>query len=130
MPTSRRTKAVPIPDEGNWPCQQDEMESPPPRLLAALYLLMRDHVPPGDLEQVMIDVSEHGPDATFTNPHLLKYAGALCSHLLVGYPVYPYEEAGSTVIGPETIRSKTGDVISYKGQHYELADGTDYEVEK
>lgn len=129
MPTSRRTKIVPTPDEGDWPCQQDEMMSPPPRLLAALYLLMRDYVQPGDLEQVMIDVSEHGEDATFTNPHLLKYAGALCSHLLVGHPSYPYGEGDSIIIGPEAIWSQSGDVISYRGEHYEKVKG-DYPVKK
>lgn len=70
-----------IPTDGNWPCQTTPDTGLPPRLVAALYVLMRDHVHPGDLEDVAINVSSYDGDPTFTNPHLEAYARALATHL-------------------------------------------------
>lgn len=58
------------------------MLQPPPRLLAALYVLLRDHVAPGDLEQTCLLVSDHADGTIFTNPYLEGYARALCTYLL------------------------------------------------
>lgn len=69
------------PTDGNWPCQTTPDTGLPPRLVAALYVLMRDHVHPGDLEQVAIHVTAHTEPAAFTNPHLEAYARALATHL-------------------------------------------------
>ncbi len=72
--------SLPVP--GDWPCQQDQMDSPPPRLLAALYLLLRDHVQPGDVEQVMLNIAREDGATVFCNVHLEGYARALCTYLL------------------------------------------------
>lgn len=124
-PRHRKT----IPEPGEWPCQQDAMESPPPRLVAFIYDLLRDEIHPGDLEAVAITVEDSTDKTEYTNPHLKNYADALVAYLLVGHPTYPYEDGPSTVIGPEAIRSETGDVISYRGEHYERVKG-DYPVKK
>jgi hypothetical protein len=124
-----RRNVIEIPDDGEWPCQSDGMESPPPRLVALIYRLLRDEVHPGDLEQVAIQIGEATDKTTYTNPHLEAYARSLVAYLLVGHPTYPYEDGPSTVIGPEAIRSETGGVISYKGEHYERVEG-DYPVKK
>lgn len=77
------------PLDGQWPCQHAPMPNPPPRLLGALYCLMRDHVSPGDLEQVMLNVEGQVPGTRFTNPHLEWYARALCTYLLHGECIPP-----------------------------------------
>lgn len=79
-----------IPAPGDWPCQQEPAVDPPPRLLAFLYLLLRDGMPaPGDVEGAAINVSEHHDNADYTNDHLEGYARALCTHLLDGGPSGP-----------------------------------------
>lgn len=70
-----------IPDRPeDWPCRT-EAQDPPPRLVAALYVLMRDHVQPGDLEQVMLQVRHEAENTVFTNPHLEGYARSLATYL-------------------------------------------------
>lgn len=125
MPRHRKE----IPEPGEWPCQHDGMEHPPPRLLAFIYDLMRDEIHPGDMEAVAISVADSTEEMDYTNSHLEGYARAIIGFLLVGYPTYPYTEGDSTIIGPEAIRSETGDVISYKGEHYERVK-SDYPVKK
>lgn len=71
-----------LPTPGDWPCQRAPMEDPPPRLLAALYVLLRDQVQPGDMEQIMLMIRDHDAKSTFTNDHLRGYALALCTYLL------------------------------------------------
>lgn len=64
----------------DWPCRTEPAD-PPSRLVAALYLLLRDHVAAGDLEQVCLHIRDHGADVAYTNPHLSAYAGALATYL-------------------------------------------------
>lgn len=71
-----------LPRRGEWPCQTERPQYVPPRLKAALYRLLRDHVRPGDMEQVAIDVAPHTINSTFTNPHLEAYAESLAAYLL------------------------------------------------
>lgn len=74
-----------LPLHGNWPCQTPVREDTPlaPRLVAALYVLMRDHIQPGDMEQVLIDVV--GVKAVdYTNPHLEGLARAHAAYLARG----------------------------------------------
>lgn len=71
-----------IPEPGEWPCQTTADEALPPRLVAVLYTLLRDHVLPGDMEDTMIQC-RHLEHAVYTNPYLEGYARALASYLIV-----------------------------------------------
>lgn len=50
------------------------------RLVSFLYQLMRDHVPPGIVEQVL-NQSEDEPQVTYTNGWLAKYAEDVANRL-------------------------------------------------
>jgi hypothetical protein len=50
------------------------------RLVSFLYQLMRDHVPPGIVEELVIE-SEDEPEITYTNGWLAKYAEDLAGRL-------------------------------------------------
>lgn len=72
-----------LPKDGEWPCQRPPHPDPPPRLLGALYILLRDHVHPGDMEQVLINVRYEGEgDTVFTNRHLEELVRAHATYLL------------------------------------------------
>lgn len=74
-----------LPERGErWPCQTPQLGEAPARLLGALYVIIRDHMQPGDVEQVMLHVRRYRASEVveFTNPHLESYARALCAFLL------------------------------------------------
>lgn len=72
-----------LPEAGAWPCQQSPNHTHP-RLVAAWYVLLRDHVQPGDIEQVLLNLRGTPADAehAFTNPHLEGLARAHVTFLL------------------------------------------------
>jgi hypothetical protein len=70
-----------LPNEGEWPCQTEPKGDLPPRLVDALYVLLRDYVQPGDLEQLMIFKTSTEP-SEYTNKHLEGYARSLATYLL------------------------------------------------
>lgn len=72
-----------IPVAGDWPCQATA-EDVPPRLKHALYVLLRDHVQPGLLEEVCIQVEAAAVDTVFTNKHIEGNAEALAAFLTGG----------------------------------------------
>lgn len=91
-----------IPDaKADWPCNtpvgDKEAERLPPRLVHALYLLLRDHVQPGDVEQIMLHVRDAQPDTIFTNEHLIGYARSLAKYLA---PTYGGIQVRSEPSGP------------------------------
>jgi hypothetical protein len=67
-----------------WPCQTPPQETVPVRLVAALYLLLRDHVHPGDMEDTLLKVADYDADSVigYTNPHLEALARAHATFLL------------------------------------------------
>lgn len=86
-PCQTRTEARSLNDKGGPPYQQMVGDVPvPERLVAALYRLLRDHVAPGDMEQVLLDVGRHNPveAVKFTNRHLEGLARAHAAYLLAG----------------------------------------------
>lgn len=71
------------PAPGEWPCQHAPVPSLPPRLLAFLYVLIRDGAAaPGDVEQHAINAGRSPRGTEFTNPHIENYAHSLGSFLL------------------------------------------------
>lgn len=50
------------------------------RLISFLYELMRDHLPPGVIEEI-VQASEDDPDVLYTNGWLAKYAEDLANRL-------------------------------------------------
>lgn len=68
------------PDSSEWPCKTPSRPAPP-RLISALYVLMRDYVHPGDLEEVCIHAHDATTDVKYTNPHLESYARSLATYL-------------------------------------------------
>lgn len=50
------------------------------KLVSFLYQLMRDHVPAGEIESLMMNSSE--PDVLYTNGWLAKYAEYIANRLL------------------------------------------------
>lgn len=80
--TRKRPRALDYPEPGKWPCQTRAYLAPS-RLISALYLLLRDEIHPGDLEQVLINVV-HANNDDFTNPHLEQLARSLATYLLDG----------------------------------------------
>jgi hypothetical protein len=74
-----------VPGEGEWPCQRTPVGDAviPPRLLAFLYVLLRDGAAaPGDVEQHAINAGRSPRGTRYTNPHLEEYARALGGFLL------------------------------------------------
>lgn len=75
--------STPDPSSPDWPCRSEPDADSPPRLLAFLYLVLRDGAQsPGDVEQLALNVRDHRDGATFTNPHLERYARSLSTFLL------------------------------------------------
>lgn len=70
-----------VPAQGEWPCQHQPPEQPPPRLIDFLYLLVRD-LSPADIEQMALQVRHATPETSFTNRHLAAYARSLAGYLL------------------------------------------------
>ncbi len=58
------------------------------RLVSFLYELMRDKLPPGEVENVMINTmcGGHDEEVRFTNGWLAKYAMNIADRLLKGEP--------------------------------------------
>lgn len=71
-----------VPADGEWPCQFEPSRLPPPRLTTALYLLLRDHIQPGALEQVLIEVRSADHAIDFTNKHLHDLAFSHAGYLM------------------------------------------------
>lgn len=71
-----------IPAAGEWPCQTERPQYVPQRLKHALYVLLRDHVQPGLLEEVAIQVADATTRTTFTNEYLEGNAESLAAFLL------------------------------------------------
>lgn len=66
-----------------WPCATAPSDELPERLVATLYRLLRDHVAPGDMEQVLLDIGKAGTDpVSYSNPHLEGLARALATYLV------------------------------------------------
>lgn len=76
-----------IPEDGEWPCQTEPGQVSE-RMVAVFYQLLRDHVQPGDLEQVCINVRDYVPLTVvkYTNPHLEALARALVTYLAPPLP--------------------------------------------
>ena len=51
------------------------------RLECFLYLLMRDHLVPGAVEQIVMDVEKVEQPPVYSNRHLLNYARELVARL-------------------------------------------------
>jgi hypothetical protein len=80
-PYTGLVKAGPsLPEPGRWPCQTPPQDVPQ-RVVALFYRLMRDHLPTGALEQLLIDMGEE-VSFTFTNPHLENLSASLATRLL------------------------------------------------
>lgn len=82
-------------DSPDWPCRTNPRDDTPDRLVAALYVLARDHVAPGDLEQVLLQIRDHMPEwrnATYSNPHLHAMAQAHGAYLIAELPLVPVEQ--------------------------------------
>lgn len=85
-----------IPDTGDWPCQFDPHTLPPGRLTAALYRIMRDHLPTGVIEQILIDVRDASHDEVeYTNLHLRDLAFSHAGYLTEGF--IPRPPSGTVV---------------------------------
>ena len=54
------------------------------RLACLLYLLMRDDVVPGRIEQLVLSLPEPGPTCDFSNRHLEAYARELAKRVMSG----------------------------------------------
>lgn len=52
-------------------------------LVSFLYLLMRDHLPIGDVEAIALEISLDRQPTAFTNGHLARYAKDLAARLRV-----------------------------------------------
>lgn len=68
------------PKDGDWPCQTTAQPTRE-RLVAVLYRLMRDHVPTGVIEQLLLDIRDE-EEFDFTNPHLEALARALATRIV------------------------------------------------
>lgn len=66
----------------DWPCRHEPAMALPPRLRSFLYLILRDYVQPGDVEQAALQSRDAAESTTYTNPHLVGYADSLASYLL------------------------------------------------
>lgn len=72
------------PDSPDWPCRTPfHVSGPavPPRLVGLLYVLMRDYVQPGDLEETCINLRHTTALTEYTNSHLHRYALSLATYL-------------------------------------------------
>jgi hypothetical protein len=77
-PATRR-----VPEPGQWPCQHAPVPRVPPRLVAFLYVLLRDGAAaPGDVENHAINAGRSPEGTVYTNPHLESYAHSLGGFLL------------------------------------------------
>ena len=72
-----------LPADGEWPCQHDHRGPHKPKLVAFLYVLLRDGAAaPGDVEQHAINAGRSPGETSYTNPHLERYAHSLAGFLL------------------------------------------------
>lgn len=77
-------EAPPV-QSADWPCRHfpGSVEPFPPRLVAFLYVLLRDGASaPGDVEQHGLNVRKADDGLIYTNPHLESYARSLAGFLL------------------------------------------------
>lgn len=77
-------EAPPV-ESADWPCRHfpGSVEPFPPRLVAFLYVLLRDGArAPGDVEQHGLNVRKADDGLIYTNPHLESYARSLAGYLL------------------------------------------------
>ena len=51
------------------------------KLKAFLYILMRDHLVPGEVEKIVMDLEAHPGSYIFSNEHLAQYAELLSARL-------------------------------------------------
>lgn len=79
-----RTRDLLPPGDPDWPCKTPfQVSGPrvPPRLVGLLYVLMRDYVQPGDMEETCIYLNTATRATEYTNSHLHNYALALATYL-------------------------------------------------
>src|ERR1700741_2187046 len=67
------------------PYEPPEADDCPPALQAFLYLLMRDLVPPGYIEGLMMEATR-GSVSTYTNEHLAEYAAKIGRQITYSKP--------------------------------------------
>lgn len=77
--------AHPPPGSPDWPCRTQEVPNLPPRLVGTLYVLMRQHLTTGALEEVLLQCESKSENTQYTNPHLEALARAHATYLLGGY---------------------------------------------
>lgn len=60
--------------------------TPTPELVAFLYVMLRDHLPAGTIEQVMVEHvgKGRGKEREYSNRHLAAYARELAVRLMLG----------------------------------------------
>lgn len=82
--TALKVRSTKAPDGDAWPSRTpiDYDVKLPERLTATLYQLLRDHVQPGDMEQVLLNVREIEAGTVYSNPHLLALAQSHAAYLL------------------------------------------------
>jgi len=51
------------------------------KLQAFLYILVRDHLPFGEVERIVMDLEQHPDSYTFSEEHLAEYAADLATRL-------------------------------------------------
>ena len=56
------------------------------RLTTFLYILLRDHVPAGDVEDILQHHAEVPGSPVYSNPHLAAYAKELAQRLVSNFP--------------------------------------------
>lgn len=118
-----------------WPCQTPERaEKTPERLVALLYVLTRDYIAPGDLEQVLLNLAAYdvGERGVYTNAHLEGLARAHASFIMETADAmnFPYQDGNFTIIGPEAFASSDHATVSWKGVNYVVQDGEDLEARR
>lgn len=70
------------PTQGEWPCQRPALQDEAPRLVSLLYLLVRDELPAGRLEEMLIQIRRDDEEVGYTNLHLEGLARAHARYLL------------------------------------------------
>lgn len=110
------TPPHPAPDSPDWPCRTGAMGTLPGRLVTALYLLARDHVQPGDLEQALLQSAPYNDvRCAFTNPHLHQLARSHAQFLLEPGPVPVPERRTTDILVADVLNVQVNDGGVWEG---------------
>jgi hypothetical protein len=73
-----------LPRQGEWPCQRPPLSAAdaPPRLVSFLYLLLRDHLGAGVVEETLLKIRRDDEDMHYTNTYLEGLARSHAQYLL------------------------------------------------